>query len=105
MTYIGHVTVVDIEREEQLQRVIHAAPLALIAARVRRGRRLASLTQVELAEVVGISPRQVIRYEKGESRPSATTLLRIAEATGRRVEWFTNPDLEPSPFDASARTP
>lgn len=29
-------------------------------------------------------------------------LTKIAEATGRSVEWFLDPDLDPSPFQEVA---
>lgn len=43
------------------------------ARRVQRG-----MSQAELAEAVGVSTRQVGRYEKGEDEPSLSTAVRMA---------------------------
>jgi transcriptional regulator with XRE-family HTH domain len=40
----------------------------------------------------------LIKWEKTKNRPTMDLLTRYAEATGREVEWFLNPDLDPSPF-------
>ena len=81
---------------------IQDAPLRLIAARIRRARRDAELTLDGLAETAGTSRHHLIRLEKGIHRPRLEMLTRIAEATGRQVEWFLDPDLEPSPFQEAA---
>lgn len=79
-------------------RQIHDAPLKLIAARIRKARREADLTLDALGETVGTSRHHLIRLEKGQHRPRLEMLSKIAEATGRHVEWFLDPDLDPSPF-------
>ena len=42
-------------------------------------RQLRGLTQIQLAEQMGISPHHISRYEKGEREPKATTYQKIAE--------------------------
>lgn len=81
---------------------IQDAPLKLIAARIRRARREADLSLDRLGEAVGSSRHHLIRLEKGIHRPRLEMLTRIAEATGRQVEWFLDPELEPSPFQEAA---
>lgn len=81
-----------------MARQIHGAPLKLIASRIRKARRDADLTLDGLGEQVGTSRHHLIRLEKGQHRPRAEMLSKIAEATGRDVEWFLNPELDPSPF-------
>jgi transcriptional regulator with XRE-family HTH domain len=81
---------------------IQDAPLKLIAARIRRARREAELTLDALANTVGTSRHHLIRLEKGIHRPRFEMLSKIAEATGRQVEWFLDPDIEPSPFPDGA---
>lgn len=83
---------------ELMTRQIHDAPLKLIAARIRKARREADLTLDGLGETVGTSRHHLIRLEKGIHRPRADMLSKIAEATGRDVVWFLDPDLDPSPF-------
>jgi plasmid maintenance system antidote protein VapI len=40
------------------------------------------------ARAIGVKPNSVWRYEQGESRPRPDTLARIAEVTGRSLEWL-----------------
>jgi len=46
----------------------------------------------------GVFRQTLIKWEKAKHRPTLDMLTRYAEATGRQVEWFLDPDLEPSPF-------
>lgn len=87
---------------ETLAREIHGAPLKLIASRIRRARRESGLSLDKLGEEVGTSRHHLIRLEKGIHRPRLEMLTKIAEATGRHVEWFLDPDLDPSPFQEAA---
>lgn len=83
---------------------LREAPLRLIAGRIRRARRDADLSHDKLAERVGTSRQHLINLEKARHRPRAEMLTNIAEATGRRVEWFLDPDVDPSPFDEIEET-
>jgi len=87
---------------ETTTRQIHDAPLRLIAARIRKARREADLTLDGLGEIVGTSRHHLIRLEKARHRPRLEMLTKIAEATGRSVEWFLDPDVDPSPFQEEA---
>jgi transcriptional regulator with XRE-family HTH domain len=77
---------------------IQDAPLRLIAARIKRSRREAPLTLDALGELIGTSRQHLIRLEAGKHRPRAEMLTKIAEATGRSVDWFLDPEVDPSPF-------
>ena len=78
---------------------IKDAPLKLIAARIRRARRQSELTLDRLGEIVGTSRHHLIRLEKGDHRPREEMLTRIAEATGRPVDFFLVEEAgEPNPF-------
>lgn len=81
-----------------LRESIHQADLRLIASRIRRARRGCDLSLDRLATAVGTSRQHLISLEKARHRPRIDMLTRIAEATGKPVEWFLNPDLDPSPF-------
>lgn len=85
-------------------RLLHRdAPLPLIAARIRRARKGLALSHDALGERMGgVSRQHLIKLEKGLHRPSIEMLERIAEATGREVDWFLDPALDPSPFPAEA---
>lgn len=83
-----------------LREQIRRAPLELVAARIRRARRLAGLSHDSIAERMGggASRQHLIKLEAGKHRPGPEMLARYAEATGKPVEWFVDPDLDPSPF-------
>ena len=62
---------------------------AVIGARARAG-----LTQEELAERMGTSQSAIARLESGRSRPSTTTLAKLAAATGTKLRVSFVPDDE-----------
>lgn len=59
-------------------------------ARIHKARRDAGLTQDQLANATGKTRGAVTQWEKGEVRPRHTTLLLIAKATGKSIEWLEN---------------
>lgn len=63
-----------------------------LADRVRFARRIAGLSQRELAAAVGSRVSQVRRYESGEAAISAATLLRIAVALDVPLAWLYGVD-------------
>jgi len=62
----------------------------LIEARTR-----AKLSQQQLAERMGTSQSTFARLESGSSKPSFTTLERIAKATETRVQISLEPTTQP----------
>lgn len=96
------------DARDALQERIRLAPGALIAARIKRARREMNgelgLSHDKFGELLGGVTRQhLIKLEKAQHRPRAEMLTRIAEATGREVDWFLDPEMDPSPFpDAAA---
>ncbi len=86
-------------KQTDLQEAIRLAPGQFIAQRIRRARREAGLSHDQLGEFMGgVSRQHLIKLEKAKHRPRAEMLTRLAEATRRQVEWFLDPDLDPSPF-------
>ena len=82
-----------------LQERIRLAPLAVIAARIKRARKAAGLSHDQLGELCGgISRQHLIKLEQAKHRPRADTLTKIAEALGREIDWFLDPEVDPSPF-------
>lgn len=85
--------------DDELQERIRLAPGQLIATRIKRARKTADLSHDELGERCGGVTRQhLIKLEKATHRPRAAMLRRIADATERPVDWFVDPDQDPSPF-------
>lgn len=89
---------------EHLQEEIRKAPARLIAGRIKQARKGAELTLDGLGEALGGVTRQhLIKLEAAQHRPRAEMLLRIAEATGKPVEFFLIEEAgEPNPFPAEA---
>jgi transcriptional regulator with XRE-family HTH domain len=59
-----------------------------IAARIRRARRAARITQTELASVLGVAQSFIASTESGEYYIGPRTLTRIALALGTTAEEF-----------------
>jgi transcriptional regulator with XRE-family HTH domain len=62
-----------------------------LASLVIEARSRARLTQAELAEKMGTSQSTIARLESGKAAPSLSTLRRVAEATGNRLEIAFQP--------------
>lgn len=75
------------------------SPSRLTLARKRRG-----LTMSRLADAIGVEPRSISAYEKGEFSPDTDRLVAISRALRFPVGFFEGPELdEPSPDNASFR--
>lgn len=85
---------------DDLQERIRQAPGRLIAGRIRQARRAADLSHDRLGEAIGGVTRQhLIKLEKAKHRPRAEMLERIAEATGKPLDFFlVEGSGEPNPF-------
>lgn len=83
---------------DELAEQIKQAPLPFIAARIKRARKMKGLSHDRLADLCGTSRQHLIKLEKGQHRPRAQMLTAIAEATERELEWFVDPEVDPSPF-------
>jgi len=87
-----------------IEDLLRDAPLPLVAGRIRRARRAAGLSHDRLGELMGGVTRQhLIKLEKGLHRPRLEMLERVAEATGRDLRWFVDPEVDPSPFPPDER--
>lgn len=56
--------------------------------------KLNSLTQSELAKMIGIRQTSVSDYQNGKSVPSADIFLRISLSLGVTMEWLSGIDSE-----------
>ena len=56
-----------------------------LAAALIKARADAGLTQEELAQRMGTTQSAIARLEGGKSRPSTTTLAKVAKATGTKL--------------------
>ena len=70
-----------------------------LGRRIKQAREEADLTQQELADRIGVQTAQsVSRYERGETEVRMRRIERIAEATGKPLEFFVGekPATEPA---------
>ncbi len=62
-----------------------------LGERIRSARRLAGLSQRELARRVGVTAMAISKYETGKMVPGSSVLLKLAEALGVDMEFFLRP--------------
>lgn len=51
-----------------------------------RARKQAGLTQIQLAALASVQQAEISRIERGHANPTVSTLARIAQATGARLD-------------------
>lgn len=61
--------------------------ITLEAARVNAG-----LTQKELAEILGVSNKTVLNWEKGNTEPTISQLKKISELSGIPMDFIFIPE-------------
>lgn len=74
--------------------LLRDAPLRLIAERLRQARNEAGLTLDGLAAAAYTSRQHLINLEKGNHRPRLDMLAKIAEATGKTVDFFVSSEVD-----------
>jgi len=73
-----------------------------VGDRIRQARMEAGLTQDQLADLIEVGMRQVQYYEAGESDPYRK-LARIADVTGKPLEWLLRGDEVMPPGEVAER--
>lgn len=63
----------------------------VIARKLRRGRRIADLTQEQAANKLGVTPGAVSDWERGVYYPTMSKLELASELYDRPVWWFLHP--------------
>src|ERR1700724_516887 len=59
-----------------------------VGSRVRMRRKMLSMSQTELADMLGLTFQQVQKYENGTNRVSASRLLQISRSLRVRISFF-----------------
>lgn len=62
---------------------------SFVAERIREARESANLTQVQLAEATNMTREVIANIENGRTRVFWDTVVKIAQATGRDISWFS----------------
>ncbi|PMC75092.1 MULTISPECIES: helix-turn-helix domain-containing protein [unclassified Brachybacterium] len=66
---------------------VSPSPAAIaLGAALRDARKQAGLTQLQLAELAGLSDRTVREIEKGSGSPGLAAVLTVADVLGMRLE-------------------
>ena len=68
-----------------------------IASQIRKYRLSVGMSQVELADAVGVSRNTIANYESGKTRPSVSYLFKMARALGCSMANFIE-DADPPKF-------
>lgn len=63
-----------------------------LADRIVLLRKQAGLTQIELADKIGVSKSQYIRYETKDVQPPANIINKVADALGTSVDFLISGD-------------
>jgi transcriptional regulator with XRE-family HTH domain len=63
-----------------------------VGARIRARRVFLGLSQTKLADALGLTFQQVQKYERGDNRVAASTLVRVAAALGVSVAALVGED-------------
>lgn len=80
-----------------------------IGERIKIRRRQLELTQTELADLIGSSQRQIIKYEQDENSPTSAVIIAMATALETSADWLLglsdeiNPHYDDSNLDTKER--
>lgn len=75
-----------------------------IATRIRKARREAHLSQLELGNGIGVSDKSISAYEQGRSVPPFEKLKRIAEVTSHPLAYFTEDNVDETTIAAKLQS-
>jgi len=64
----------------------------LIGERIRTLRKIRRITGSQLGREIGVSPQQVMKYEKAINKISASKLLLVAQVLAQDISWFYKED-------------
>ena len=63
----------------------------VVSHKIKNARTLTGLSQQELADLVGLSKQMICKYEKGESIPTSTNLIKLGKAFNVKMDYFFKP--------------
>lgn len=63
----------------------------MIGERLKRARAAAGLSMDKLGRAAGVTAPMIQKYERGESMPSSSVLIKLSEALNVRTEYFFRP--------------
>lgn len=63
----------------------------IVSLKIKQGRILNAMSLQDLADLVGVSKQMVAKYEKADSMPSSSMLIKLAKALKVKIEYFFVP--------------
>ncbi|WP_298144067.1 XRE family transcriptional regulator [Flavobacterium sp.] len=63
----------------------------IVSQKIKNARALKGLSQQELADMIGVSKQMISKYEKGESIPSSSNLLKLGKSLKVKIDYFFKP--------------
>lgn len=75
-----------------------------MADRIRNARREAHLSQLELANGIGVSDKSISAYEQGRSMPPFEKLKKIADTTHHPLAYFTEDNVNETTIAAKLQS-
>ncbi|MBC7407358.1 MAG: helix-turn-helix domain-containing protein [Arcicella sp.] len=63
----------------------------IIAQRIKNARDLRGVSQQEIADFIGVSKQMISKYEKGDSIPNSTNLLKLSKYLNVKIDYFFKP--------------
>lgn len=63
----------------------------IVSKKIKNARALKGLSQQELADMIGVSKQMISKYEKGESIPTSSNLLKLGKSLKVKIDYFFKP--------------
>lgn len=63
----------------------------IISQKIKNARDLKGVSQQEVADHIGVSKQMISKYEKGDSIPNSTNLLKFAKFLNVKIDYFFKP--------------
>ena len=66
-----------------------------ICDKIMQARKKAGMSQIDLADAMGVSRQSVSKWETGEANPEISKLTQLARTLGVSVDWLLSEEEEP----------
>lgn len=63
----------------------------IVSQKLKNARALNGFSQQELADLIGVSKQMISKYEKGESIPTSSNLLKLGKSLKVKIDYFFKP--------------
>ena len=60
----------------------------IISQKITNARALKGFSQQELADMIGVSKQMISKYERGESIPTSSNLLKLGKSLKVKIDYF-----------------